>query len=339
MRIACPIIASNTGSDVYYQVLSSAMTHFEIQIDIFPVSYINEFMPFINKKLLNKLKEYDIIHTNIDYASLFAIPGIPLITTCHHNVFEIEYQQMTSFIQKIYHQGVLKPRIQKALNIATKIISVSQTTDISFKNSFPSFHSDVILNGIDTHLFKPLRGIKRESNHIILVGTLSSRKGDNFLNSLVDLLPKKIKLTIVTRFLPRKTIDKRIDLVLNPSNIELVELYNKASILISLSKIEGFGYTLAEGMACGCAIVAWDHSAIKEVCKQDESGVLVSPYDIEEFSKSIISLCEDNERLKAASGDNIQRVQQEYSISRMAQQYYALYSSIHRTNKLGLKDD
>ena len=56
MRIACPIIASNTGSDVYYQILSSAMSKFEIQIDILPVPYKSEFIPFTNKKLLTKLK-------------------------------------------------------------------------------------------------------------------------------------------------------------------------------------------------------------------------------------------------------------------------------------------
>ena len=81
------------------------------------------------------------------------------------------------FFKKIYHQRILRPRIQKALKLASGIVSVSHSTNQSFKNTFSSFNSHVILNGIDTTLFKPLKSITKDSNHILLVGTLSKPKG------------------------------------------------------------------------------------------------------------------------------------------------------------------
>ncbi len=328
MRVACPVVMAQTGSDVYYQRLAAAMKPRGIHVDIIPLTYKNEFLPFTNQKIKTQLSSYDVIHTNIDYALLFKVAGVPLISTCHHNVFDSNYQKDVSIAQKIYHQLLLKGRIRESLKLSSRVVCVSDATYASFSNTFKLENSLVIHNGIDLSHFRRIPGIQKENNKIVLVGSVSRRKGKMFINNLMNSLPENINFVLVTRTHPGIELDKRINIVVNPTEEALVRIYNEAGIVISLSKIEGFGYTIVEGMACGCAVVAWNHSSIKEVCVQGQSGSLITPYDINEFAGSVINISNNKELIAVQSRFNIERVANLYSLDNMAEKYETLYREV-----------
>src|SRR5207244_2734485 len=58
------------------------------------------------------------------------------------------------------------------------------------------------------------------------------------------------------------------------SEEELIVEYNKCDALLFPSRFEGFGYAVAEAMACGKPIIAFKNSSIPELIINDEKGLI-----------------------------------------------------------------
>jgi len=69
------------------------------------------------------------------------------------------------------------------------------------------------------------------------------------------------------------------------SREDLVQLYAAAEVLVHPSLCEGFGNPVAEAMACGCAVITSDRSAMPEVA--GGAAVLVDPYDVAEIAAAL----------------------------------------------------
>lgn len=66
---------------------------------------------------------------------------------------------------------------------------------------------------------------------------------------------------------------------------QLVALYAAADCLLHPSYCEGFGLPLLEAMACGCPVVASDHSAMPEV--MGGAGLLAPVHDTRAMSQAL----------------------------------------------------
>jgi glycosyltransferase involved in cell wall biosynthesis len=69
---------------------------------------------------------------------------------------------------------------------------------------------------------------------------------------------------------------------------------------------EGFGLTLVEAMGCGCAVIASDQPAVREIIRHQETGLLVAQHDEVAIAESISALLHDDslrQRLATAGRD------------------------------------
>jgi glycosyltransferase involved in cell wall biosynthesis len=85
---------------------------------------------------------------------------------------------------------------------------------------------------------------------------------------------------------------------------DLRALYAASAIAMSASEYEGFGLTVLEAMASGCAVVAVDNTSIPEVV--GDAGVLVAASDADLLAEALRALSKDPER-RAALGSAARR--------------------------------
>lgn len=132
--------------------------------------------------------------------------------------------------------------------------------------------------------------------HILSVGRIEERKGQDILFQACHILAKrgyKIILTIFgadtptinrglmsAHFLKNLGLSNNIDFLLNLSGFlpraELVKKYANFDIFVTASRFDNFPYNLLEAMVCGLPVVANDNSGMKKIVKDKMTGLLFS---------------------------------------------------------------
>ena len=203
----------------------------------------------------------------------------------------------------------------------------------------------IVPNGVDLQKFKPNKDCEKvkdriggNSEHVILfVGNLIPRKGVHYL---IEAAKHVIKENNKTKFvvvgdgpLKRHLIsyskeqgvsDKFVFLGDVPDDM-LPQLYNCADVFVSPSIQEGQGISLLEAQATAKPVVAFNVSAINEVVKNKETGLLVKP-DSYELANAISCLL-SNESLREKMGRSGRVfVSKTFSWDICAQKMFQVYS-------------
>ena len=121
-----------------------------------------------------------------------------------------------------------------------------------------------IHHGIDER-FTPGGGPRK--GYVLYAGALDPRKG---LGTLLDALPEGVQLVLAgpkerATDQVKKSLGGRISATGFVSEDELLRLYREAALLVLPSIYEGFGFPLAEAMACGTPCIVSDDPALVEV--------------------------------------------------------------------------
>lgn len=145
-------------------------------------------------------------------------------------------------------------------------------------NSFVSYL------GIDTSIFKP---IKTESEDFVLsVGTCTPSKGYDFIIRSLSLIEREIrpKLIIVSNaadeawesYLNELAINCGVDMQILKliDDHKLVELYNKAKMVVYAPYLEPFGLVSIEAMGCGTPVVGVKEGGLRETVIHNKTGIL-----------------------------------------------------------------
>ena len=124
----------------------------------------------------------------------------------------------------------------------------------------------------------------------------------DLIRSIVFVKKKypEIKLNILGQGPEHENLQKLIDELELSSTINLVgfvdnpyEYYASASVFVQTSLWEGFGYVLAEAMACGTPVVAYDSKgAMREILDNGKYGLLTPVGDLQALANAIIQQIE-----------------------------------------------
>jgi mannosyltransferase len=120
-------------------------------------------------------------------------------------------------------------------------------------------------------------------------------------------------------------LEKRI-LFLGELPIEEVPLwYQRISIYVFASRVEGFGLTMLEAMAAGDAVVATRAGAAATVITDGDDGVLAPIDDVEALTAAAEPLMRDPERAARMGSQARARVVKDFSRDREVDEIVALY--------------
>lgn len=278
-------------------------------------------------------KKYDVIHDNqtLSYGIVdIKNAGFPVVETIHHPVTkdrDLAIQSARTLKEKLgYRRWFSFTGMQiKVARQLDHIITVSQMAKRHITEVFgvPSERLRVIYNGIDTELFSPGEGIKRENNMILMVMSRDTIvKGLKFLLEALAELRKKhdLKLVVVgrtfgdgvtERLMDRLGITENVSFRNQISTEELIRLYRTTTLVAVPSTYEGFGIPAAEAMSCGAPVVSTTAGALPEVV--GDAGILVPPADSVALIKAIGGLIENPQRLKELSVLGRKRIIEQFS--------------------------
>ena len=200
---------------------------------------------------------------------------------------------------------------------------------------------DCILNsgGINLKLTKKLRKKKITSlRKVIIIKGYHGLFG-LALNSIQalekihkDLKNYKIVIYSADKLLINycKTIKNKLDIKIYSnkdylSEREIYNLFAKSKIYIGLSKSDGVSTSLIESMALGAFPIQSDTSCAKEWIINNESGFIVKPDDIDQISKKILFVLNNNKFINHAASLNEKTVVKKADSNKVKMQVRSIY--------------
>ncbi len=295
----------------------------------------------------SRWQHYDVVHDNqsLSYGIWAMSRRVPTIATIHHPVTvdrQIAVRSVSTPFQKLkqwrwYSFIGMQKRVAAAL---PRIITVSRSAknDISRDFNIAPQRFSVIPNGIDTRLFRPLKGVEREKGRIIVTNSADTPlKGLTYLLQALWQLAKTrhVRLTVVG--IPKKNgvISRLVhelgiaDLVTFTGRIsdrQFVRHYARAMVAVVPSVYEGFGLPAGEAMACGVPVISTTGGALPEVL--GTAGILVPPADAAALARALGELLDNPRQAQALGQAGYRRVQQHFTWQKAAAKTVAAYHEV-----------
>jgi len=275
-----------------------------IEVNYFPIRLrylgplFSVMMHFLKSKKMN-LREV-IIHSNNGAASL--INNGRKIETYHHS--HLMENARKNVIYENLHLFSCKKSIKVIVpSIYTNKILIKAAPDLAEKIV-------VIPNGVDTKIYRPLPeeernivrekyGITEDKICILYVGRIEKHKGQIEILKTLSLLDKSLRRKTVLFLVGSGSMERYVKKIAKEKEIhllhrrwvttgELIGIYNCADLYLSLSRLEGFGLSVLEAMACGLPIIAWRTGAIGELVNGCGYVTEIDNYDFIRESLEII---------------------------------------------------
>jgi glycosyltransferase involved in cell wall biosynthesis len=212
--------------------------------------------------LMEHAGEYDLIHNHYDFLPLSysELVNTPLITTIHG----FSSEKIVAVYQKYNKHG--------------------HYVSISNANRHPSLnYLATVYNGIETHNFTYNDS---PEDYLLFFGRIHPDKGT--AEAIQIAIQSKKKLIIAGIVQDSNYFRDKVEPYLN-GDIEFIgsagpekrnELLGKATALLHpINFEEPFGLSVAEAMACGTPVIAFNKGSMPELIKDRETGFLVEDVD------------------------------------------------------------
>ncbi len=297
--------------------------------------------------LRQQFHQFDVVHDNqsLSYGIWMIGRRIPTLATIHHPITvdrDIAIGSVRAFWKKLKQLrwfsfvGMQKQVARRMARIIT--VSECSKTDISREFRIPGHRFTVIPNGISTHIFHPLPGIRREPNRLIVTNSADTPlKGLYYLLQAVHRVEavRPVHLAVIgspkenggiVKLIRRLGIAHLVTFTGRISDRALVEQYARASAAVVPSVYEGFGLPAGEAMACGVPVISTTGGALPEVV--GDAGVLVPPSDVDALAGAITDLLDHPNRAATLGRAGYQRVRKHFTWQRAAEKTIAAYRQV-----------
>mgnify|MGYP003675671614 FL=1 len=331
MHIWFPVIEAKSGSDVYFRELANALRArgHEATLTCLPM-YLEPLADL--GRFIRVPPRVELVHTNSWNGFAFSRSGLPLVTTVHHWVHDPILDPYKSVLQRFYHASAIKWYEQRSIAAADRVCTVSAFTAAVLRKVFPGLEPTVIHNGVDTDRFCPGDNGPEDTRgtvfNLLFVGSPDKRKGFDLLAPIMAKLGDDYRLTCITQRDHQMPPADNIRCLSGVNHERLISEFRQCDAFLFPTRYEGFGYVVAEAMACGKPVVSTNCSAIPEIVTHDVDGLLANPDDIDAYVDHIRTLRGDRGRVRTFGGNARRRIVEDFSLDVMIDQYVALYAGI-----------
>ncbi len=294
-------------------------------------------IPSLFFKLL-KIPGDSIIHVHIAQVMIpeivFLVSKIKKIPYIAHIHADVEPSGKLGFLLPFYKKMFL----QKILNSAWKM--VVSTRDyvnlISKKYSIPKTKIYKIPNGVDLEHFRSVSTRLHSPVRLLSVGRLSKPKNVPLLIRSFKLVMENnhpdMELHIVGKgeeknkifdLIKKEELEKKVTLHGALLGKDLYDIYSYSDIFVLASECESFPLVLVEAMASGLPIVVSDITSVKNIVKNNATGLLVKPTP-ENFAGAVEKLLGNSQLRKKLIKNGLEEVKK-YDWNKIVRKFEHIY--------------
>jgi len=309
-------------------------------------------------------KEYDLVHlhwiggafVNIKHLSKIDKPLVwtirdmwPMTGGCHYAMGCERFIEGCGYCHQLGSKTrydlsyYVFNRKKKFLPDHMKLVGISDWVSDQAKRSklFSNYDVQTIHNGIDTDEFSPINksharsllGIYTKKKIILVLAQNINDfyKGfDELLESLSLLSKEKYYCIFVGKIDPKLIDGVEIEWKLLGFLNDLISLrlvYSAADVFVAPSKMEAFGKTIVESMACGTPVVCFDATGPKDIVVHTVNGYKAKSFDAFDLANGIEWVAGHPDYASLASSA-IDRAQKKFDIKLIAKRYMNLYEEM-----------
>ena len=180
----------------------------------------------------------------------------------------------------------------------------------------------VITNGLDKRVFSKGTGQKKLNKDLLYVGKISPRKNISDLIEILKLLTnsdpqfklhimgsgEKSYLNKIRSMIHEYKLDSNVFFHPYRTDVELNTLYEKCSIFVTTSLVEGFGLVVLEAMSKGLPVVVYENLGVRDIIINKTNGYLIKRFDYQSFVNKILYLYKNKNIYNKMSDNAIKRV-------------------------------
>jgi len=239
------------------------------------------YLTLMLAELVKRQSEFDLVHNHMypEYLPLLSLNSlkIPMLTTVHSQMTELTAQVLKSFPQA---------HLVAISNMAKRLSGIESMT--------------VVHNSVDTELFKPDPSADAPKDYLLAVGRMSKAKDANgqFLDpkgittaiKVAEMRGERLKIVgnvedpeFYEKLIKPHLTDKiefvgEVSAEQKLTREEIAKLFAGAKALINaINWEEPFGLVMAEALASGTPVVAYNRGAVSEILVDGKVGFVIDP--------------------------------------------------------------
>ncbi len=320
---------------------NESITVHELEVN----SYLS-IQPIFKINSLFKKQNYDLIHSHLIYADFWSAMAkvilnkkIKIVSTLHgyQESLYVKYCLTPEQLPKSLYYFLAKFSLKTINHIYSCSYGLKKFYEKAGIVTENKIH--VIQHGFDYPLI-----LENENNTIqnslelVIVGRVIERKGHHFVIDCMSELIKKfpnLKLVIVGDGDAEQQLKTKVNklklekyVVFEGYKTNVREYLGHASIVLVPSYAEGLPLVIFEAFSVKKPVIAFDTIGCNEAIKNNENGILITPFNINELSKAIEYLLL-NLDVRIRLGENgYFKLQEHFSLKRMTEETYSFYSKI-----------
>jgi glycosyltransferase involved in cell wall biosynthesis len=259
---------------------------------------------------------FDIVHSHLDVWGLFfqGISKVPFVHTMHNPLYHA-------------NSGIEKDNRLKLFEEEGYRTNIALISESARKNAMVNLpFSRVVYNGINMDDFNLGKG----GDHFIWIARVNKHKGIE--NAITAAEKLGVRLTLAGRLDPSQQkyfdatikphLNEKIKFIGELSQDQLSEFYGSAkALLYPIEWEEPFGLVVAEAMACGTPVIAYNRGSMPELIEEGKTGFVVDS-DINGMIKKM-KLVDDVDRNYVR-----EHVSKNFSKEKMVEEYEKFYEDI-----------
>jgi len=262
---------------------------------------------------LKKMQDqFDIIHNHMGFMALPFLSDFrtPVVSTNHNNIVE--------YCKDIYFEYGEMP-----------FVAISQAyKKLNFPNKIN--YADVVYNGIDLDNFVLPLDMRITRDYLLFIGRISKAKGTaDAIDIAVELgLPIKVagKVDAVDELYFEEHVKEKlkhplVEYIGEATVDQKAELYAGAkAVVYPIDFDEPFGLVMAEALAVGTPVMAFDRGSVREIIRDGEVGI------VGDTKKELVERFSEIENISADVCTK--RARENFSKERMAKHYLDVYQKL-----------